>query len=265
MSTGTDTVLDRILVHKRAEVASRKRRESIDALERRARSADAPRGFERRLRDVAARGMAVIAEIKKASPSKGLIRPDFDPVAIARSYAAAEAACLSVLTDETFFQGQDIHLEQVRAVVPLPLLRKDFVVDAYQIFEARALGADCVLLIVAALAQAELAALHALAQEIGLDVLLEVHDGAELERALRLSPSMIGINNRDLRTFATTLDVTHRLLPRIPDGTLVVSESGIVTPVDVAALRAKGVRALLVGEAFMREPDPGTALRRLLA
>jgi len=258
------SVLDRILAHKRGEVAARKDRTSLARMERSARSAPAPRGFERKLRDVIARNSpAVIAEIKKASPSKGVIRADFDPVAIAKSYEAAGAACLSVLTDQEFFQGHDAYLTNVRAAVTLPLLRKDFVVDEYQMFEARAIGADCVLLIVAALSPPQLRSFDALARSLGLDVLAEVHDEAELERAAAIGAPLIGVNNRDLRTFETTLDVTFRLLPRMPAGTLVVSESGIATRDHVAALRARGVHTFLIGEAFMRERDPGAALAHL--
>ena len=262
--TKPGTVLDRILAHKRGEVAGRKDRVPLARIERSARGAPSPRGFERRLRDVVARGHpAVIAEIKKASPSKGVIRADFDPVAIAKSYTAAGAACLSVLTDEQFFQGHDGHLADVREATSTPVLRKDFIVDEYQVFEARAIGADCVLLIVAALAPAELRSFAALARSLGLDVLVEVHDEAELDRAAAIDARLIGVNNRDLRTFETTLDVTFRLLPHVPGGALVVSESGISTREHVTALRASGVHTFLVGEAFMREPDPGQALTRL--
>src|SRR5262245_6446586 len=260
----TETVLDRILAHKREDVAVRKARVPIAELERRVRSAPTPRAFGRRLRETVALGRpAVIAEIKKTSPSKGVIRADFDPAAIARSYAEAGATCLSVLTDTEFFQGQDTHLEAVRSTVSLPALRKDFLVDRYQVFESRLLGADCVLLIVAALGRDELRTLHLLARDLALDVLIEVHDEAELDRASELGARLIGVNNRDLRTFETTLETTFRLLPRMPKDVLVVSESGIATPRHVADLRARGVHTFLVGEAFMREPDPGGALRRL--
>jgi indole-3-glycerol phosphate synthase len=206
---------------------------------------------------------AVIAEIKKASPSRGLIRDDFDPVAIAGSYAEAGATCLSVLTDEHFFQGNDAYLAAARDVVTLPVLRKDFTVDAYQLYEARALGADCVLLIVAALDAHQLQEFHQLARGLGLDVLVEVHDAFELEAALTLDPALIGINNRNLHTFETKLDTTYALLERIPENIVVVTESGIRDPVQVSEMRARGVNAFLVGEAFMREPDPGAALRAL--
>jgi indole-3-glycerol phosphate synthase len=206
---------------------------------------------------------AVIAEIKKASPSKGVIRADFDPVAIARAYQAAGAACLSVLTDVDFFQGHDDYLQAARAAVALPALRKDFVVDPYQVVETRALGADCLLLIVAALSPSRLRELYALARSIGLDVLIEVHDAAELDVALALRPTLVGINNRDLKTFETRLETTYGLLDGIPDGVLVVTESGIRDQADVAAMHHAGVHAFLVGEAFMRADDPGAALAAL--
>jgi indole-3-glycerol phosphate synthase len=208
---------------------------------------------------------AVIAEVKKASPSRGVIRADFRPAEIAASYAAAGAACLSVLTDVDFFQGSDAHLQQARAACALPVLRKDFLIDAWQIHEARALGADCVLLIVAALDDAALREFAALARELGMDVLVEAHDADELERALALPEAIVGINNRDLRTFATSLDTTLALRARVPADRLLVTESGIHTPADVARMRAAGVHAFLVGEAFMRADDPGAALRRLFA
>jgi indole-3-glycerol phosphate synthase len=258
------TVLEEIVAHKRDEVAAR--REALPEVELAARAADAgpTRGFIHALRDRVSDGdPAVIAEIKKASPSKGVIRPDFDPVAIAESYAEAGATCLSVLTDERFFQGHDDYLRAARAAVDLPVLRKDFTVDRYQVYEAKALRADCILLIVAALSREALADHHGLALELGLDVLIEVHDAAELDVALALNPTMIGINNRNLHTFETRLDVTLGLLDRIPAHVLVVTESGIHDPAQVAEMRAHGVNAFLVGEAFMREADPGAALRRL--
>jgi indole-3-glycerol phosphate synthase len=226
--------------------------------------ADPPRGFVAALRGRIGQGeAAVIAEIKKASPSKGLLRPDFDPAAIARSYAANGAACLSVLTDVDFFQGADAYLRQARAACPLPVLRKDFVIDPYQVYEARALDADCILLIVAALDDAELSALHRLALTLGMDALVEVHDGEELERALDLDAAMIGINNRDLRSFETRLETTLDLRASVPAGVLLVTESGILASEDVARMRAADVHAFLVGEAFMRAEDPGAALTRL--
>ncbi|WP_240095669.1 indole-3-glycerol phosphate synthase TrpC [Thermomonas flagellata] len=260
------TILDTILTRKHAEVAAR--RAQVPLAELRARAADAPppRGFADAIAArVAAGRAAVIAEVKKASPSQGVIRADFDPAAIARSYAAAGAACLSVLTDVDFFQGHDAYLQQARAACALPVLRKDFVVDAYQIHEARALGADCVLLIAAALDDAQLSEFGFLAAELGLDVLLEVHDLDELERALPVPARLLGINNRNLKTFEVSLQTTLDLLPAVPADRVLVTESGIHTPADVARMRAAGVHAFLVGEAFMRQPDPGAALRALFA
>ena len=205
----------------------------------------------------------MIAEIKKASPSKGVIRPDFDPAEIARSYQRGGATCLSVLTDVDFFQGADDYLLEARAATALPVLRKDFTVDPYQVYEARVLGADCVLLIVAALAPAQLTELHELARQIGLDVLVEVHNARELDAALTLDNPMVGINNRDLHSFRTSLETTFSLLPRIGGERLVVTESGIQRVDDVLAMRGHGVNAFLVGEAFMRAPDPGAQLRVL--
>jgi indole-3-glycerol phosphate synthase len=261
-------VLQRILARKAEEVAERRTRVPLSEVEQRADEASAPRGFARALADKAAAGLpGVIAEIKKASPSKGVIRADFEPASIARAYADAGAACLSVLTDVDFFQGSDGNLQQARAACTLPVLRKDFTVDPYQVVEARALSADCILLIVAALDDAQLRDLATLALDLGMDVLLEVHDGEELERALRVPDRdgrvLLGVNNRDLRTFAVSLDTTLALQPRVPVGRRLVAESGILAPEDVARLRTAGIDAFLVGEAFMREPDPGAALRRL--
>jgi indole-3-glycerol phosphate synthase len=263
-------VLARILARKREEVGERRARAPVDEL--RARSADvpAPRGFARALRARIDGGeAAVIAEAKKASPSKGLIRADFDAAAIARSYAAGGAACLSVLTDADFFQGADGDLVAARAACSLPVLRKDFVVDEYQLQEARALGADAVLLIAAALDDARLAGFAALALELGMDALVEVHDGDELARALRIADRvgrvLLGINNRDLRTFEVALDTTLALKEAIPADRTLVTESGIANGADVARMRAAGVHAFLVGEACMRAPDPGAALRSLFA
>lgn len=260
-----DDVLTRILARKREEVAERSARLPLVALQQRTREAAALRDFAGALRDRMARGeSAVIAEIKRASPSKGLLRADFDPAAIARSYAAGGAACLSVLTDRDFFQGATAFLLAARAACDLPVLRKDFMIDPYQIWESRQMGADCVLLIVAALTDELLAELEALARSLGMAVLVEVHDALELKRALRLPDSvLIGINNRNLRTFATRLETTWDLLPQIPADRVVVTESGIHTPADVAAMRAHDIAAFLVGEAFMRAPDPGTRLQEL--
>ena len=254
------TILDEILAHKAREVAERGRARPLADLRATAESAPPARGFAEALR---ARRPGVIAEIKKASPSKGVIRPDFEPVGIARSYEAAGAACLSVLTDEKYFQGHDGYLTAARDATSLPALRKDFVVDAWQVFESRALGADCILLIVAALEPARLADLDALARELSMDVLIEVHDAGELETALALESTLIGINNRDLRTFETTLETTLELLGAVPPEVTVVTESGIRTPEDVRRMRDAGIEAFLVGEAFMRSEDPGAALRNL--
>ena len=260
------TILDGILARKREEIGARSAVRSLSELRAACAAAPAPRGFARALSERLAAGRsAVIAEIKKASPSKGLIRADFDPPALAMSYAAGGAACLSVLTDVDFFQGADSYLEAARAAVTLPVLRKDFTIDAYQVVEARALGADCILLIVAAFTgqQALMQELALLAQGLGMDVLVEVHDAAELDCALEVPGALLGINNRDLRSFATTLDTTFLLLPRIPAGRLVITESGIGTAEDVALMRAHGVNAFLVGESLMRSPDPGARLREL--
>ena len=257
-------VLLRIIRHKAREVAERAERTPLRVLGEQAEAQAPPRGFAAALRSrIAAGEPAVIAELKKASPSKGVLREDFDPDVIARDYTAGGAAALSVLTDETFFQGADRHLSQARAASGLPVLRKDFVIDAWQVYEARALGADCILLIVAALGDAQLNELAALATHLGMDVLVEVHDSAELERAAHLEPLLLGINNRDLRTFDTTLDTTLGLLDRIPAGRTVITESGIHTRADVARMRAAGVHGFLVGEAFMRAERPGAKLREL--
>jgi len=259
-------VLTRILAVKAGELAAARAAVPLGELEQRSKAAPPPRDFVGALRSKLERGQAaVIAEIKRASPSRGVLRADFDPPAIARSYAANGAACLSVLTDATFFQGADDHLRAARAACPLPVLRKDFVIDPYQVFQARAIGADCILLIVAALETAQMLELEHTAEALGLAVLAEIHDGAELERAASLRTPLLGINNRNLRTFATTLDTTLDLLPRVPAGRLVVTESGILAPADVARMRANGVNAFLVGEAFMRAADPGAALAGLFA
>ncbi len=262
-------VLKTILQRKSEEIAERAARVPLRELQ--ARAADAPptRGFVAAIESTIAAGRAaVIAEVKKASPSKGVIRADFDPAAIARSYADGGAACLSVLTDVDFFQGADAYLQQARAACTLPALRKDFVVDGYQVAEARVLGADCVLLIVAALDDARLAALSAQAIGLGMDVLVEVHDRAELDRALALPPidgvsPLLGINNRNLRTFDVSLDVTLALQRVVPTGRRIVTESGITDAADVQRMRDAGIDAFLVGETFMRDAEPGAALRRL--
>ncbi len=260
----TPTILRRILARKAEEIAERRGRVPLAELRARAAAAAPARGFYRALAERIASGRpAVIAEIKKASPSKGVIRPDFDPAEIARSYQRGGATCLSVLTDVDFFQGADDYLLEARAATALPVLRKDFTVDPYQVYEARVLGADCVLLIVAALAPAQLTELHELARQIGLDVLVEVHNARELDAALTLDNPMVGINNRDLHSFRTSLETTFSLLPRIGGERLVVTESGIQRVDDVLAMRGHGVNAFLVGEAFMRAPDPGAQLRVL--
>ena len=259
-------ILQRILATKADEVAAGKRSRPLAEVEALARAASPPRDFTGALRSrIAAGRPAVIAEIKKASPSRGVLREGFDPPAIARSYEAGGAACLSVLTDRQYFQGAPEFLAAARAACALPALRKDFVVDRYQIAEARAMGADAILLIVSALDDARLADFEAEARGLGMAVLAEVHDGDELDRALRLATPLIGINNRNLRTFEVSLATTLGLLPRIPADRLVITESGILAPADVAAMRAAGVHAFLVGEAFMRAADPGTALRALFA
>lgn len=259
------TVLEKIVARKFEEVATRRTQVSLAEVEAAARSADAPRGFARALLEQAARKQpAVIAEIKKASPSKGVLRADFAPADIARSYEAGGATCLSVLTDIDFFQGADQYLQQARAACALPVIRKDFMVDPYQIVEARALGADCVLLIVSCLDDVRMAELASVAKDVGLDVLVEVHDGAELERALNtLDTPLVGINNRNLHTFDVSLETTLDLLPRIPRDRLVVTESGILNRADVELMEINQVYAFLVGEAFMRAESPGSELQRL--
>ncbi len=257
-------ILRRILATKRAEIEAARASVPLAEIERRARAAVAPRDFAGALRaKIAAGKPAVIAEIKRASPSKGLLRDPYDPAAIARSYAAAGAACLSVLTDREYFQGAPEHLAAARAACALPVLRKDFVVEPYQVYEARALGADCILLIAAALAAGDMRGLEQLAQGLGMAVLVEVHDALELEAALTLSTPLLGINNRDLRSFETRLETTLVLLPRVPAGRLVITESGIRAPGDVERMRTAGVGAFLVGEAFMRSADPGKSLNSL--
>ncbi len=257
-------ILQRIVAVKREEITATRARHSLAGWRALAEARGGLRGFEAALRAcVAAGNPAVIAEVKKASPSKGVLRADFEPAAIARSYEAGGAACLSVLTDERFFQGSAACLEQARTACALPVLRKDFIVDEVQVHEARAMGADCVLLIAACLDDAELADLEACARAHGMDVLVEVHDAAELERALALRTRLVGVNNRNLRSFEVSLDTTLDLLPRVPGDRLLVTESGILARADVQRMRAAGVHAFLVGEAFMRAPEPGTALSEL--
>ncbi len=257
-------ILQRILATKREEVSSRKRRLPEAELRELAESHGGPRDFSGALVRRIERGQAaVIAEVKKASPSKGIIRASFDPRQIALSYAQGGAACLSVLTDRSYFQGSEAYLQLARDASGLPTLRKDFIIDPYQVYEARAIGADAVLLIVAALDDALLKDLYQLIRELGMAALVEVHEAGELDRALDLPEAILGINNRDLRTFTTSLDNTIRLLPRIPEGRLVVTESAIHTPADVAYMRAHGVHAFLVGEALMRAEDPGAKLKAL--
>jgi indole-3-glycerol phosphate synthase len=257
-------ILQRILATKSEEIATAKARASMADVDAAARALERPRDFEGALRGrVAAGHAAVIAEIKKASPSKGVLRESFDPAAIASSYARAGAACLSVLTDRQFFQGDPAYLVAARAACALPVLRKEFIIDPYQVAESRALGADAILLIVSALDDARLAALEDTARDYGLAVLVEVHDAAELDRALRLRTPLIGINNRNLRDFSVSLHTTIGLLDRVPADRIVVTESGILAQRDVAQLRRHGVHAFLVGEAFMRAPDPGKALEAL--
>jgi indole-3-glycerol phosphate synthase len=257
-------ILDRILEAKRAEVAAAKEMLGETAVAARARAQSPPRDFTRALRAKLAAGRpAVIGEIKRASPSRGVLRENFDPAAIAKSYEAAGAACLSVLTDREFFQGSIEHLQAARASCPLPALRKDFIVEAYQVYEARAIGADCILLIAVSLKEKEMAELESLANELGMAVLVEVHDAKDLGSALKLKTPLLGINNRDLRSFETRLETTLDLLDRVPGDRIVITESGILAPADVARMRSSGVNAFLVGEAFMRAPDPGAALRAL--
>lgn len=257
-------ILQTILARKAEEVAQRRAQRPLEELQAAVASAPPVRGFVRALQAAVANGdPAVIAEVKKASPSKGVIRPDFRPADIAVSYEFGGASCLSVLTDVDFFQGADAYLQQAREACTLPVLRKDFVIDAYQVYEARVLGADCILLIVAALDDTQLATLSELALSLGMDVLVEVHDIDELERALQVPAPMIGINNRNLRTFEVSLQTTLDMQQAVPRDRLLVTESGILSPQDVALMRDAGIHAFLVGEAFMRVEEPGEGLRQL--
>jgi indole-3-glycerol phosphate synthase len=259
-----DNILQTILARKAEEIVERAERLSMQELNKRIVALPQPRDFVGALRaKVSAKLPAVIAEIKKASPSQGVIRPDFDPVSIAKSYETGGAACLSVLTDRDFFQGSEEYLQQARQACSLPVLRKDFTIDRYQVYEARAIGADCILLIVAALGDAMLAELLALAEHLGLATLVEVHDRVEMERALSAGAGLIGINNRNLRNFETRLETTYELMQMVDDGVLLVTESGIHTRADVAAMRQHDINCFLVGEAFMRAADPGAKLKEL--
>ena len=260
----TPDILKKIVARKREEIAERSAKVSIEELKAQLDGASPPRGFVQAIRDKIAAGQAgVIAEIKKASPSKGVIREDFVPEQIARSYEQGGAACLSVLTDIDFFQGGDDYLKQARAACTLPVIRKDFIIDPYQVVEARVIGADCILLIAACLEDEQMKALAELANSLGMDVLIEVHDEEELARSLSLNQALVGINNRNLRTFEVSLDTTLRMLDQIPADRIVVTESGIHTPDDVKLMREHKVNAFLVGEAFMRAEEPGEKLAEL--
>ncbi len=259
-------ILNKIIAVKREEITAAKAKRDLASLRRDAEARTDVRDFAGALRrKIAAGHAAVIAEVKKASPSKGVLREHFAPAEIAASYERHGAACLSVLTDVQFFQGATAYLEQARAACAIPVLRKDFMVDAYQVFEARAMGADCILLIAACLEDGQMAELEAQAHALGMAVLVEVHDGEELDRALRLKTPLLGINNRNLRTFEVTLDTSIALLPLVPADRVLITESGILVNADVERMRAADVHAFLVGEAFMRAPDPGAALAKLFA
>lgn len=264
--TDTPDILKTILAKKEEEVAKRKLRMSIADLANIIEDTEAPRGFARALQDKAAnKKPAIIAEVKKASPSKGVIRDNFKPVEIAQDYAMSGATCLSVLTDKEFFQGGEVNLQLARQACPIPVLRKDFMIDPYQIHESRALGADCILLIVAALSDPQMQELADTTKELGMDVLVEVHDRKEMQRALKLDTPLIGINNRNLRTFETTLQTTLDLQTMVPDDRLVITESGIHTPDDVRLMMDNGIYTFLVGEAFMRAEHPGAKMRDLFS
>ncbi|MEM7209922.1 MAG: indole-3-glycerol phosphate synthase TrpC [Pseudomonadota bacterium] len=266
MATNTPDILKKIIARKLEELEARSSEISLQKMSERAEYADAVRGFEASLRaKVDAGDAAVIAEIKKASPSKGVLRDHFVPSEIAQSYANGGATCLSILTDKDFFQGSEEYLQQARAACNLPVIRKDFTIDAYQVYEARSIGADCILLIVSALGDATLAELYGLARHLEMDVLVEVHDQEEMERALMLSPTLLGINNRNLRTFDVSLKTTIDMLNMVPEDALLVTESGIATRDDVALMRDSGVHSFLVGETFMRAENPGDELQKLFS
>ena len=259
------TILDRIKTYKLAEVAARKRERPLLAVEEAARVANPPRGFTRALRNAVGTGYGLIAEIKKASPSKGLIRSDFDPPSLARAYEEGGATCLSILTDTPSFMGDDRYLSEASAATALPCLRKDFLYDPYQVVESRALNADCILIIMASVSDLQAHELEAAATDLGMDVLIEVHDRAELERATLLKSPLIGINNRDLHTFEVRLDTTRELARFVPADRLIISESGLYRPEDLADLAVFGARCFLIGESLMRQADVATATRILLA
>lgn len=264
--TDTPDILKKIIHRKQEEIQERSERIGVNELQGMLASASPVRGFVNSIQTKINNGQpAVIAEIKKASPSKGILREDFKPAEIAKSYEKGGAACLSVLTDIDFFQGSDEYLKQARAACELPVIRKDFIIDPYQVYEARSMGADCILLIVAAMDDAQLNELNNLAHQLGMDVLIEVHDKAELDRALPLNAKLVGINNRNLRTFEVSLDTTLNLLEAIPDDRIVVTESGIFTKEDVSLMRNNNVNAFLVGEAFMRADDPGAQLAEVFS
>lgn len=264
MNSTAPDILQKIIARKYEEIAERKQTTSLEQIKALALQGDKPRGFKQAMQNKIAKGeAAVIAEIKKASPSKGVIRENFQPAEIARSYANNGAACLSVLTDKDFFQGHEDYLQAARNVCELPVIRKDFLVDEYQVYEARAINADCILLIVSALDDEQLLVLYTLAKSLSMDVLVEVHDAEELERATQINADLIGVNNRNLRTFETDLNITYELFKNVPENCLFVTESGIHTQADVKAMRAANIHAFLVGEAFMKADKPGKELAKL--